>query len=314
MEKMVKEIFQQWPLAVVALLISILLWMAVVGGERIESTAKVRVNYKIPNGLTLVPPYPEEISLRLSGPKAFLRDLDEKDLSYSLDLKSFSAGKSEAVFKEENLNKPGGIDVLSVSPQKINLELDRVITKKVPVKIITKTKLPLSYSISGISAKPSIVEIKGAAKKIDSIYFIPSEELQISEYTLKQNYEVALNLNDLGVQLAETSFKTVNVELFLKGPELRRIFRSIEVFIKDEFGNYFNLEERSLLGEPSRINLVIEGKKEALEAMGSSDIRVYIDLKDKKTGSNLLPLNWALPPGVSVVDTNAQEIKIQKVE
>src|SRR5690606_13510160 len=90
-----------WLLRAVALVISIILWMTVLGGKRIEITKTVSLDYQIPEHLVVSNQAPKEVSFRVAGPRAFLKEVEERSMSLPIDLRSAKPGDYEVVIRPD---------------------------------------------------------------------------------------------------------------------------------------------------------------------------------------------------------------------
>src|SRR5690606_14263656 len=75
-----------WLLRAVALVITLLLWVTVLGGKKVEVTKRVTLDYQYPKNFIIANQVPSEVTFRVSGPRAFLNEFQERPVSIPINL------------------------------------------------------------------------------------------------------------------------------------------------------------------------------------------------------------------------------------
>lgn len=300
-------------IALVAFLISIMLWIAVVGGEKIETSKRAKLNYVIPKGLVISNQAPIEINFRVSGPRAFLKDVLEKEIVYNIDLSNADVGDHEVRIVRENLDVPLGIDVLSVNPTKIKVTLDKIISKRVPVRPVLSAQLPEDYRVKSVVANPSTVEVRGALVRLNTISSVPTEVILVSENTLQQKFDVNLSIEEeSGIVVAEDN-ERVSVEINLEGPSSQKLLRAIPIKLKigDENNSQtINTAERNIRLRPRTVDLFLEGPKQILKKLDKDDIEMWVQIPELKSGTYRERLIWKLAPELRVIRRSTDSVSV----
>lgn len=303
-----------WLLRGIAAVISLLLWITVLGGKKVEITKRVALDYQLPKDLTISNQAPREVTFRVSGPRAFIRELEERALSIPIDLASAKVGDYEVLVREEMLDVPIGLKVVSVSQTTIPLRLDRLASKRVPVRVVFGGQLPEGLKVVSVTSKPSTVEVKGASSRLSTLEAVPTEPLAISPNSLKQEFDAKLSLEDLPGLIIDDNQRVVHVVAELEGSLSRRWFKSIEVGLKVRQGSQVKaVTDAAAIGirvRPKVVNFLLEGPENLVASLKETDIEVWAEIPELKRGAFRARLDWRLPPEVRVVRRSSDWIDV----
>ena len=134
---MIAKMRENWMLKFISLSFAVVLWFFVMGESRMEVTHVAPLEYEdLPIGLMIVNEVPTSASIRISGPRALQVNLSPGDISLSIDLEGLSAGVTSFKRLEESLNIPSGLKITRISPSYVDVKLDRVRDRDVPVRVV----------------------------------------------------------------------------------------------------------------------------------------------------------------------------------
>jgi len=300
--------------ALVALLFSVGLWFRVVGGERIEATKTVKVEYKLPKELTLYSPSQSEITIRVRGPAPFVAEFQKQELVVPVDLSQYGTGEHEVSFRAEQFRIPLGIDLTMINPPVLKVFLDREVRKRVAIRPVLSTQLPEDYKIESIVVQPSMVEIKGSRIRLGLLSSLPSEIIYLTDNSLNQHFEASLNLSDFwGVELTD-KISTVHVEVNLQGPSKRKHFKGIPVKLRVGTASRSRViadDSKRFRIRPKTVDFLLEGPAVLLDDLESSNLDVWVQIPELKKGNYQPRLTWKLSPEVRIIDRSADLINVQ---
>jgi len=106
------------------------------------------------------------INISIRGDQVNIRDLKVSDLSVFVDLEKATRGDNEYLVQVE---APEGIKIVSISPQKIYMNIDERIEKQVPLKVNITGKTKEGFTAFEPSLKTSHVTISGPKEMIEEI-------------------------------------------------------------------------------------------------------------------------------------------------
>lgn len=294
-----------WLLRAIAAVISLLLWITVLGGKKMEISKKVALDYQLAKDLVVASDPPREVTFRISGPRAFIREIEEKPMSIPIELGQARAGDYEVQIQENMLDVPLGLKVISVSQSTIALRLDRVATKTVPVRTYFPPGGPEGLRVISVTSKPSTVELRGPQQRLAALESVPTEAITLSSNSLRQEFEVKLDLKDLPGVTLEDGQPIVHVVAELEGSLSRKWVREIPVGLRVKGrGAPRTIPEPASLGirmRPGNVAFLLEGPEPIVSKLRAGDVEVWAEIPELKAGSHRARLAWRLSPDLRVV-------------
>ena len=141
---MLQLITRNWHLKLLSLVFSFLLWLFVTGEQKAEVGYSVPLELKnVPANLMVANEVPSLVNLRISGPRTLLSNLEPSALSLSVNLRGLEPGLTTFKRLDENLNLPSALKVVRLSPSYVEVKLERIRERTVPVNVVlTGAPLP----------------------------------------------------------------------------------------------------------------------------------------------------------------------------
>ncbi|MFM8313711.1 MAG: YbbR-like domain-containing protein [Deltaproteobacteria bacterium] len=167
-------------LKAVSLLLSLILWVTILGYRREEVKKMVRLEPQLPPGMMIVNKIPTAIQFTLSGPRVMLEAAEKRIQPIRLDLTHTRQATNGFSVTEDLLGElPPGVRVTYIYPPQVLIRLEEVVEKYIPVKPTLAGKLAAGYEVAGIKSSPSKVAVSGPKGLLDSLEFIGTEALNI---------------------------------------------------------------------------------------------------------------------------------------
>jgi YbbR domain-containing protein len=208
-------ISENWKMKFLALGCALLLWFYVMGERRLEVAYAVPVELKnVPQGMVVTNDLPRNIDIRLSGPRALLSDLKQKEVRISIDLVGLKPGVTTFSRLDDHLRLPGGIQATRISPSFVDVKLERIIDKTVPVRPHLVGKLRGGDHLVAVDVLPERVSVRGAEGEITGVSEVLTERIELGE--IKGNAELKVPLDYRGKYSQVEEFKNVRVRLQVK--------------------------------------------------------------------------------------------------
>ena len=113
-------------LKLLGLVVAIILWLAIRGGQETTITQEVNIRYLMGASNTLVNEKSsvKKVSLRLKGPRPAMKSLALEDKFITIDLASAQPGQQRVKVRTKGLNLPRGVRVQEVDPPEITAIID----------------------------------------------------------------------------------------------------------------------------------------------------------------------------------------------
>lgn len=177
---MFKLLTENWTLKIISLIFALLLWMFIMGERQLEVGYRVPLELQnIPKSLMIANEVPSLVDVRVSGPRTLQMKVSPNDISIIVDLSDLKPGLTTFKRLEERLNLPSGLRVTRLSPSFIDLKLERIKQKLVPVKIALTGAPMTGFKVVSVKAVPDEVIIEGAETELKSVSEVTTEDVDL---------------------------------------------------------------------------------------------------------------------------------------
>jgi len=200
----------------IAVLLAVLLWLYVTADQNppLEKTLNLGVNYEnLLDNLTLTSKT-NAINIKIRGDQKIINSLSLKDFEASVDLAQVKMGEQ---MLPVIIGNPLGIEIIDVNPKEVQVNVDKLVEKQVPVTAALLGETAHGYSSFKATIKPSQVVIRGPANILDTL-----EEARVD-----------VNLN----------FAQSNLVL------------NLPIKVQDKWGNWFGADSLSII--PNTVEVFI---------------------------------------------------------
>jgi YbbR domain-containing protein len=106
-------------------------------------------------------------------------NLSPKDISISVDLIDLKPGLTSFKRLEERLNIPSGVKVTRLSPSFIDVKLERIREKVVPLKAVFSGIPAEGFQLGAVRLKPDQVTVQGAESEIKDITEVTTDPVDV---------------------------------------------------------------------------------------------------------------------------------------
>ena len=209
---MFKLLTENWTLKLISLVFALLLWMFIMGERRLEVGYLVPLELQdIPKELMVANEVPSLIDVRVSGPRTLLMKISPNDISIIVDLTDLKPGLTTFKRLEERLNLPSGLRVTRLSPSFIDLKLERVKQKLVPITVaLTGEPLP-GFKVERVKVVPDEVIIEGGETELKSVSEVTTEEVDLNG--VNEGFSLIVPLVHRGAYTHFKDEKTTEVQI-----------------------------------------------------------------------------------------------------
>ncbi len=208
---------QNWVAKLLSIIFALILWFFVMGEQRLEVGYAVPLELKnIPQGMMVANEVPSLIDVRISGPRTLLVNLSPADISLSVDLKDLQPGLTSFKRLEERLNIPSALKVTRLSPSFVDVKLERILEKKVPVEVALAGSPAPGFKVATVKALPEEVPVQGAESELKNVNEVMTEPVDLEG--VKQSFTLIVPINYRGKYTSLKDQKTVEVGVAV-GPD-----------------------------------------------------------------------------------------------
>lgn len=107
----------------VALFVTLILWVTILGRGDIVMTREIGLEFLLPNNMVLAEQRDIRVSVEVAGPRMALRKFTQNPGLIIVDLSRSKAGKNRAVISAKNVEVPFGVRVRAVKPEWVDVKL-----------------------------------------------------------------------------------------------------------------------------------------------------------------------------------------------
>lgn len=207
------------------------------------------------------------------------------------------------VLNAQELRLPSGIEVLEIDPPRIELRLEKIVEKDIPVRVVQIGEPPIGMLLDEIRVQPEIVHVRGASSLVSGLETADTERIDLA--TVSASQVVDLPLMDLG-DTVDYQPESVHVEIRVSQKLGERTMENIRVRLRDANGYAATIE-------PSRVKVVLSGAPEILQTLQEKDIDLMANGSSLTKGSHEVSLTANLPPGARLLRTIPETVTVNLI-
>ncbi|MCI0414335.1 hypothetical protein L0222_16280 [bacterium] len=272
--------------------LSFLLWLWVGAQERSEIVVSVPLEYR--NLARSLEIFPEKdlvtnVNVWVKGTTNTIKNLKPNEISCWVDLSDTKAGLRNFEIGPDQVKAPYGFSVLRITPSRISLRVDEVVSRKVPVTVRLEGEPAIGFKVSEANVKPSEVEIRGPQSAVAAVRQALTDSIDVSRIQGTHTETVNVGVENSLVRITQTKSVQVTVNV----SEITDVFTMrVPVLVGDT-----NAQVRF---NPKTVRLDLLGPKSFFAQIKNEQIQVVLDVGALKPGV------YDLTPRV-VLDQEAQK-------
>lgn len=202
-------------LKAMALAFAVALWFFVAGQSRTEVGFLVPVGLKgIPKDMVMTSVPPDEIEVRVTGPRLFISNLSPAQIAAELDLSAAKEGLNAYKIQTKDIATPMGIDVLRFRPTSIEVKLERVSKADLPVRARVVGRPAPGYRVTDVLVFPKYITVSGTRKEIKDVGAVYTKQLDISG--MDSSTSLSVQLDTAGAEFRSISAERVEVKVIIR--------------------------------------------------------------------------------------------------
>ena len=288
-------------LRAISLLLAIGLWMFVNAGQRSAvTTLSVPVSYRsLPPGYVIINHPPDFVKIEVTGVRTLLSLLDPERLTVKLDLTGVPLGQSDFKISPNLFNVGPRIIVTRVTPDEAHIDVDRVISRDLPVHLNLAGPVAKGYQINSIELQPAAVSVSGPSRFVAPLTRAETDPFDVhgADSDLERVVGILNPAPDVRLTVVRVLAK---VDI---GAEIAsREFRDVDVQVRDT-----DFKSRV---EPGKATITLRGPILKLASLNPKGI-VYVDAQGGEPGLLVLPLEVDLPDGMQLVKQEPVKVRLR---
>lgn len=217
----------------------------------------------------------------IRGKEADIYGLRSDDFSAFVDLSQAESGSGEYAVQ---VHAPSMVERFSVVPDRVQLEIDALQSKEVPVRVRTSGALPKGLKLEATEVQPETVTITGLGKHLEKLSVVETTAVDLSQLSGTTTLEVPLQLEE-GITLPEKAVATVHFLIQEDRAQQGHSSYTAEIqFYHVPDGVNVALEQQTATVYLSGVSELLDNQQEL------SRIKLYVDCSGLQAGETQLPV------------------------
>jgi len=161
-----------------ALGLAVILWWFVAGESNVHVGFAVPLEIRnIPSGMAITNKVDRQVDVRLAGPSTLINTLQQKEISAAVDLSGAKAGRETIPLSERSVKVPAGVRVERVYPAYVEVMLEKLERKTVPVLPQIKAPSRVRARIEKTEVDPPSLEVEALPDEFSRLKTLTTEEI-----------------------------------------------------------------------------------------------------------------------------------------
>jgi YbbR domain-containing protein len=181
-----KIFFEDWLTKLVALAVTLALWLGVTGLSTPTTTrlSGIPLSLRFSSETEITNTPITEIDVIVSGDNRKIAQINKNDLVASVDLTAVLPGDRVVQLSPENvqLQLPLGVRLDEITPSRMAVRLEAVEEKIVPVQIQTTGRVPDGFEIYSQTANPARIRVRGPQSAVKALAEIATEKIDLTDH------------------------------------------------------------------------------------------------------------------------------------
>ncbi len=151
------------------------------------------------------------VSLELEGSGALIKSIKPDQVQVKLDLTQSKVGPNSFSITRESISLPPGIILKGVTPTVVEVDLDILIKKEMPVQIDWVGRLPDHFILTETEVEPETVTVIGGKRILENISTLYTEKISLNNLKVKGTITANLALTPASLKIAPGSKEKVTI-------------------------------------------------------------------------------------------------------
>jgi diadenylate cyclase len=152
------------------------------------------------------------VNLELEGSGALIKAIKPDQVQVRLDMSKSKMGPNSFTITRESISLPPGIILKDVKPAVVEVDLDVLMKKELPVQIDWVGRLPDKFILAEANLDPKTVEIIGGKRILETLSTIYTEKVPLNNLDAKGTITANLALTPASLKIAPDSKEKVTIK------------------------------------------------------------------------------------------------------
>jgi len=208
-ELLLRKIFlEDWGLKLLALGITIVLWLAVTGQNKpvTQRISGVQLNFVKHAGLEISNDPLGSVEVTVNGSPSLLDQMKLRDLVVTVDISDQKAGERVVRLSPETvrMDLPPGVKILSFRPTTVPIRLEPTIERELDVEVKLEGSVSDGYEVISTGVTPNKIRVRGPSDRVSLLPRAMTETVRLDgrkeSFSLSR---VAINISDPKIEILD---------------------------------------------------------------------------------------------------------------
>ena len=290
-----------------ALALAVVGWYAIRGTISFENVITgVPLTIRLSDEWAVLETSTDVVDIVFKGSRDDLFLLNRGAVELSLDLR----GRERAGVIHERLTAavvtaPGSARAIDIQPGAVQIELDQLATRSLPVHIEYQGALPDGFELEAEAADPDRVVVSGPRRMIDTLTAVRTAPVPLD--SRRQSFRDRVELAQPEGWQARYEPQRINARVTIRERSEKLLIKGVVV---QALINPL-MESSSVKISPSFVDVTVRGTAERLAQLDRSQVLPYVDCRELSVGEMLeMPVRVSAPAGILVVAIDPAEATV----
>lgn len=251
------------------------------------------------NGMSILDGDNQTVNITVMGRRTDISSIDVSAVKAYADMSGINEAGEYSI--PINVTIPNSVSLVSKSPEKISVSIDKITSVQIPVRIVTDVTAAEGYIISEQTMKPDKITVKGPKEILDTLSYgqVMLKAGSISKDLTLTQAIVLYNKN--GVEVKDSGLEMSKGSVEISITVLRRKTVPIQIVYD---GNKSDLDTGIISVSPEQVT--IQGEESVIENISSISTNPVSISQLLNGGKAVASLN--IPNGVTVTEGDTCEV------
>jgi YbbR domain-containing protein len=254
----------------------------------------------VPPDLEITGDTVNSVTVRLRASPGLIESLDVGDVLAPIDLVGAEEGERIIQLTPDQIRVPFGFRVVKVTPSFLTLNLERALSKAVPVRPRILGRPAPGYEVAGIASEPSDIRVRGPKSRVQEVESAFTEPVSVDGADV--TVEEFVNVRPEDPLLTLEGGGQVRVIVSIRERHEKRTFAGLPV----------TPHGRPVELVPPSVTVVVSGPARVLRDLTAADLLPYVNVPAELREPRPLPVAVEVTSGhtgTSVVLTEPAEVE-----
>jgi uncharacterized protein (TIGR00159 family) len=151
------------------------------------------------------------VRVELSGSARLITQISEDQVNVSIDLDNVTEAEKTFKITRNNMSLPPGVRLQSVIPDEVEVVLDRMVRKVLPIQVDWVGKLPENLRILNVQVTPEQIGFTEGSRVIDKVSTIYTEKVSLDQIEKSGTITAELDIYPASLRMDSGSKTTVDI-------------------------------------------------------------------------------------------------------